>query len=104
MSLKIVDDSSFDKEVLKSDLPVLVDFSATWCAPCKKQLPVLEEAQNEYKDSVKIVKIDIDDSPESAGKFRVRSVPTIMLFKHGVPVKNHVGLISKPALQKFLNE
>lgn len=104
MSLKIVDDESFDQEVLKSETPVLVDFSATWCGPCKRQLPVLEEAQNEYNESVKFVKIDIDDSPESATKFRVRSVPTIMLFKKGLPVKNHVGLISKSVLEKFLSE
>lgn len=104
MSVKIVDDGSFDKEVLKSDLPVLVDFSATWCGPCKKQLPILEAAASEYKDSIKFVKIDIDDSPESAAKFRVRSVPTIILFKQGVPVKNTVGMMSKSALQIFLNE
>lgn len=104
MSLKIVDDDSFDKEVLKSDLPVLVDFSATWCGPCKKQLPILEEAATEYKDSVKFVKLDIDDSPESTAKFRVKGVPTLILFKSGEPVKNTVGMISKSSLQKFLSE
>jgi thioredoxin 1 len=104
MSLKIVDDSSFDKEVLKSETPVLVDFSAAWCGPCKRQLPVLEEAQNEYNESVKFVKIDVDDSPETAAKFKVRSIPTIILFKQGVPSKNHTGLMSKSVLQKFISE
>lgn len=104
MSIKIVDDVSFENEVLKSDVPVLVDFSATWCGPCAIQLPILEEAAETYKNTVKFVKIDIDDSPESASKFRIRSVPTIILFKQGAPIKSTVGMMSKSSLQKFLSE
>lgn len=103
MSLKIVDDSSFEQEVLKSDQVVVVDFSATWCGPCQRQLPILEAASEEHK-TIKFVKIDVDDSPTTAAKFKIRSVPNMLLFKQGQVVKSYVGLMSKSALEKFLSE
>lgn len=100
-----VNDISFDKEVLESELPVLVDFSApTWCQPCIKQIPILKEFAELFKDKIKIVCLDIDDSPITASKFNVRSVPSLWIFKDGVKVGSKVGLTSKAGLEKFLTE
>lgn len=102
--LKTVDEDSFKKEVLDSEIPVLVDFSAVWCGPCKKQLPILEELAVEYQDTVKFVKLDIDDSPSIASQFKVRSIPTIMLFNKGKDIKVQIGMTSKSVLKKFIDE
>jgi len=102
--LKMVDEQSFKEEVLNSEVPVLVDFSAVWCGPCKRQLPVLEELSADYKDTVKFVKLDIDDSPSIASQFRIRSVPTMILFKAGEASKTHIGMINKASLKKFIDE
>lgn len=101
--IKEINDDSFENEVLKSEIPVLVDFFAQWCSPCARQLPILEEVAVTEKDFVKIVKVDIDESPSTATEFKVRSIPTLILFKQGKPVKNNTGLMSKSAVQKFLN-
>lgn len=96
-----VDDSNFEAEVLKSDVPVLVDFSATWCGPCKRQLPLLEKFAAENA-SVKVVKIDIDDAPFVTAKLGIRSVPTLVLFRGGSLMGSKVGLTSFAEIQNFV--
>ena len=99
-----VTDDSFAEDVLANDRPVLVDFWATWCGPCRMVAPVLEEIANEKADQLTIAKIDIDANPDTAGKFRVFSIPTLILFKGGEPVKRIVGAKSKAALLRELAE
>jgi thioredoxin 1 len=89
-----VDDSNFEAEVVNAKSPVLVDFSATWCGPCQRQLPILEKFASANLDKVKVVKIDIDDSPKTAGKLGIRSVPSIVLFNQGEKIDMKVGLSS----------
>lgn len=93
-----VDQSNFDTDVLKSDLPVVVDFWAEWCGPCKMIGPHLEEISDEMADSVKIVKLNIDENPELAAKYGVRSIPTLVMFKNGEPASIQVGAKPKSAL------
>jgi len=92
-----VTDQTFEQEVLKSDTPVLVDFWATWCGPCRMVAPVLEEIAGE-SDKVKIVKLDVDANPITAGRFGVRSIPTMILFKSGKEAKRLVGYMPKERL------
>lgn len=92
-----VTDQTFEQEVLKSDTPVLVDFWATWCGPCRMVAPVLEEIAGE-NDKVKIVKLDVDANPITAGRFGVRSIPTMILFKSGKEAKRLVGYMPKERL------
>ena len=99
--VKYVDDSNFDSEVLKSDVPVLVDFSATWCGPCQRQLPLLEKFATENLTKVKVVKIDIDDAPGIAAKLGIKGVPTLMLFNGGASVGTKVGLTSLAEMNNF---
>jgi thioredoxin 1 len=94
----IVTDKSFDADVLKSDKPVLVDFWATWCGPCKMVAPVLEEIAAEHKDKLTIAKLDIDANPAIARQYQIMSVPTMMLFQGGEPVKQIVGAKPKAAM------
>lgn len=89
-----IDESSFDNEVLNSKVPVLVEFGATWCGPCKRQLPILETLSVEFADKLKVVKIDIDDNPNLSNKFGVKSVPTLMTFKNGEKLDVKSGLAS----------
>ena len=93
----VVTDQTFEQEVLKSDTPVLVDFWATWCGPCRMVAPVLEEIANE-KDDVKIVKLDVDANPLTAGRFGVRAIPTMILFKDGKEAQRLVGYMPKERL------
>lgn len=95
MAILYITKENFDKEVLKSDVPVLVDFWADWCGPCKALGPILEEVESELAPGVKIAKINIDEQEELAAQFRVMSIPTLLLFKNGQPVEKSVGLISK---------
>jgi len=95
-------DSSFEEEVLIDDKLVLVEFGASWCGPCKKQLPILESLASELSDTVKVVKVDIDDAPEKSSHYRVMSVPVIMLFKNKQVVFSKVGLTSKDDLKKII--
>jgi len=95
-------DETFVSEVLDSDRPVLVDFWATWCAPCRMVAPVLEELSEELKDVLKIVKVDVDQSPGVSGQLRVQSIPTLMLFRDGTPVKATAGALPKPQLLALL--
>lgn len=100
-TLKHVNDLDFDEEVLKSTTPVLVEFGATWCGPCKRQLPILEQLATETP-SLKVVLLDIDDSPVTSAKLGIRSVPTLILFNGGQKVKSLVGLSTITALKALL--
>lgn len=98
-----VTDSSFEDDVLKASEPVLVDFWAAWCGPCKMIAPVLEELAGEYEGKVKICKMDVDANTETPAKFNIRGIPTLMLFKGGNMEAMKVGALSKTQLTEFLN-
>jgi thioredoxin 1 len=100
----IVTDKSFDQDVLKSEKPVLVDFWATWCGPCKMVAPVLEEIAGEHADKLTVAKLDIDANPDIARKYQIMSVPTMMLFQGGEPVKQIVGAKPKAAMLAELSQ
>jgi len=93
-----VNDENFESEVLNSDLPVLVDFFASWCGPCQMLAPTIEELADEYAGKAKIVKIDVDGAPATSQKMGVQSIPTIVLFKNGEAVDKKVGVASKDDL------
>jgi thioredoxin 1 len=97
-------DQNFDAEVLKSSQPVLVDFWAPWCGPCRMIAPLVEELAKDYADSVKVGKLNIDDSPSTAANFGVSSIPTIMIFKGGEVVERFVGVQTKKRLQEALDQ
>ena len=97
-----VTDSNFEKEVLESDKPVLVDFFAPWCAPCRLAEPVLEELSQERPD-IKIVKLNVDENPETAQKYQVMSIPTVILFKDGEIVDQMVGFAGKAGYLRLLD-
>ena len=97
-------DGNFDYDVVQSDIPVLVDFWAEWCQPCKMLTPTIEELAVEFKGKVKIGKVDTDSNPEVPVKYGVSAIPTIMLFQGGEVVKKFVGLTSKDQFQAVLNE
>jgi thioredoxin 1 len=98
-----VSESSFEQEVLKSDVPVLVDFWAEWCGPCKMIAPVLDEVSNDYKGRVKICKLNVDDHGAVAAKYGVRGIPTLLLLKGGSVAATKVGALSKSQLTAFLD-
>ena len=93
-------DQNFDAEVLKSDIPVLVDFWATWCGPCKMVAPILDEIAGEYSGKLKVAKVDVDQNPGVAGRYGIRSIPSMFLFKNGQVVEQLVGAMPKPAILK----
>jgi thioredoxin 1 len=97
-----VTDANFASDVLQSDKPVLVDFWAEWCAPCRKVEPLLEEIANEMGDKVRIVKLNIDENPETARAYRVMSVPTLTVFKNGQPVQSIAGAKPKGELVRLI--
>ncbi len=91
----IVDDSNFQGEVLQSDKPVLVDFWAIWCGPCKMIAPIIEELAKEYDGKLKVTKMDVDANPKTAMQYGIRSIPTLLIFKGGQVVEQIVGAVSK---------
>jgi thioredoxin 1 len=97
-----LNDENFDAEVSKSTQPVLVDFGATWCGPCKALAPVVEKLADETVGKYKVCKVDTDEAPKVSAKFGVRSVPTILVFKNGEKVAQHVGLTNKEKLLTML--
>ncbi|MDD4868385.1 MAG: thioredoxin [Mycobacterium sp.] len=99
-----VTDASFAEEVLSSSNPVLVDFWATWCGPCKMIAPVLDEIAKEQADQLRIAKLDVDANPQTAAQFQVVSIPTMILFKDGQPVKRIVGAKGKAALLREISD
>jgi thioredoxin 1 len=98
-----VTDPTFETEVLKSDQPVLVDFWATWCGPCRMVSPILEEIATEQSAKLRVVKLDVDANPITAGRFGVRSIPTMILFKNGREAQRLVGYMPKEKLLQQLN-
>ena len=104
MSLQAVNDSDFETEVLGADGPVVVDFWAEWCGPCKNLMPVVEEIAGEMGDKVKIVKMNIEEAPETPSKYGLRGVPTLMVFKGGKVVDTRVGGMPKAQLTEWLSE
>ncbi|XOZ32299.1 thioredoxin TrxA [Halomonadaceae bacterium KBTZ08] len=98
-----VTDSTFEDEVLKSDVPVLVDYWAEWCGPCKMIHPVLEEIADEYEGKLKIAKLNIDENQQTPPRFNIRGIPTLMLFKNGDVDATKVGALSKSQLTAFLD-
>ncbi|KRV47312.1 thioredoxin [Wenjunlia vitaminophila] len=103
-STKVVTDASFEDEVLKSDKPVLVDFWAEWCGPCKLVSPVLEAIAAEHSDAISVVKLNIDENPETASKYGIMSIPTMSVYRNGEVVKTIVGAKPKNALERDLAE
>ncbi|MDU0810560.1 MAG: thioredoxin TrxA [Burkholderia sp.] len=101
--IKHISDDSFDQEVIKSDKPVLVDFWAEWCGPCKMVAPILEEVAKDYSEKIKIVKINVDNNQATSVKFSVRGIPALILFKNGIVIAQKVGALSKSQLIDFLD-
>ena len=102
MATKAVTDQSFKTDVIDSDLPVLVDFWAEWCGPCKMIGPALEEISDELGDKLTIAKVNIDENPDAPGQYGVRGIPTMILFKNGEPAATKVGAAPKSALKSWI--
>ncbi|GAQ30519.1 thioredoxin [Ralstonia sp. NT80] len=101
--IKYVSDASFEADVLKSDKPVLVDFWAEWCGPCKMIAPILDEVSKDYSEKVQIAKINVDENQGVPAKFGIRGIPTLILFKNGAVAAQKVGALSKSQLTAFLD-
>ena len=98
-----VTDADFDQQVLEADTVVLVDFWAEWCGPCKMVAPVLDDLSQEYDGKIKFTKVDVDENPQTAMKYGIRSIPTMLVFKGGSPVDQVVGAVPKAVLKKRLD-
>lgn len=100
---KQIKDNEFESEVLNSKLPVIIDFWAEWCGPCRMLAPILDQLSEEMEGKVKIVKMNIDENPETPSKFGVRGIPTMLLFKEGKQISTKVGVQPKNVLQEWIN-
>lgn len=100
--MTILTDENFESEVLKADLPVLVDFYADWCGPCQMLRPIIEELSEEVQGKAKIVKINVDEAPKTAEKYGIMSIPTVILFKEGKEVTRQTGLTTKEVLEELI--
>jgi len=100
----IVTDSEFDSTVLQSERPVVLDFWAEWCQPCKMLAPTIEEIAGEYEDKIKVGKLNVDDNPNTATKYGIRGIPTLLFFKGGKVVQQVTGVKSKPEIKKIIDE
>lgn len=103
-NVKEIDDSSFEAEILKSDVPAVVDFWAPWCGPCKSIAPILEELASEYSGKVKITKLNVDDNPKTPSQFNIRGIPNLVFFKGGEVVEQIVGAVPKDQLVTALDK
>jgi thioredoxin 1 len=99
---KNITDESFPADVLQSSKPVLVDYWAEWCGPCRMVGPIVEESATQYADRLTVAKLNVDENPATATRYHVRSIPTLMLFKGGQPVATHIGSLSKAQLGAFI--
>ena len=99
-----ITDQNFEEEVLRSNLPVVVDFWAPWCAPCRVVGPIIEDLAKEYAGKVKVGKMDVDENPDTSGQFGIMSIPTALFFKNGKPVQSIVGAQSKENYKKAIDE
>ena len=104
MSVTNITNDNFDAEVLQAEQPVLVDFWAEWCGPCKAIAPILDQIADEYKGRLNLVKLDVEENQNIAMKYGVRSIPTLMLFKDGLVEVQHVGMLSKEQLNQLLDQ
>lgn len=101
-NVQVFNESNFEAEVLKSSVPVLVDFTATWCGPCRALAPIVEKLADEYEGKIKVGKLDIDESPNVTSKYGIRSVPTVLVFQGGEKKGQHVGLTTRDKLVQLL--
>ncbi len=104
MGITAVTDQAFSTEVLEATTPVLVDFWAEWCGPCRALAPIVEEVSNQYTGKVKFLKLDVDANQATAGQYGIRGIPTLLLFKDGQVVATHVGGLSKTQLTQFIDD
>ena len=102
-SVASVNDDQFETDVLNSEIPVLVDFWAEWCGPCKMLAPILDEVAQTYNEKIKIVKLNIDHSPQTPAKYGIRGIPTLMIFKEGQAAATKVGALTRSQLAEFLD-
>jgi len=101
--IEIQDEENFTNNVLNSEIPVLVDFWAEWCGPCKQLSPTVEEIASENLDKIKVCKMDVDSNREIAARYGIRSIPSLVIFKNGEPAGTEIGALSKQQLEEFIN-